>query len=231
MANFQTHLTLSSLVGAGYGAAAFFHYGLPGPTCALAGGLCAVSGMLPDLDAGDGIPLRESTAFAAALVPMMLVHRLQQFDLTREGAILLAGALYLIIRFGGAELLRLLTVHRGMFHSLPAAAIFGELAFLLTVGVMPLRLYEAGAVVLGYVSHLFLDELYSLRFSPGRLHPARSLGSAVKLFGKGWLANLATYALLAAVTYVAVNEPVWTQRLERVRTLRRLVAPVGTNRI
>jgi hypothetical protein len=57
------------------------------------------------------------------------------------------------------------------------------------------------------------------------------LGSAVKLFGKGWLANLATYALLAAVTYVAVNEPVWTQRLERVRTLRRLVAPVGTNRI
>ena len=221
MANFQTHITVSGLVGAGYGTVAFFHYGVPGPTCLLAGGLCSISGMLPDLDCGEGIPLRESTAFAAALLPMMLMHRFLQFDLSREGMILLGAGIYVAVRFGGAELLRVLTNHRGMFHSLPAAAIFGELAFLLTVGSMPLRLYQAGAVVLGYVSHLLLDELYSLRFLRGRLRPARSFGSAMKLFGKGWLANLTTYAILAAMTYVAVKEPVWTERRIRGRKAAR----------
>ncbi len=219
MANFQTHVTFSSLVGAGYAAAGCFHYGLPGPTCALAGGLCAVAGILPDLDSDESIPLREITGLAAALVPIMLVHRLGQFALSREGMILCCAGIYLAVRFGGAELLRALSEHRGMFHSLPAALIFGELAFLTTVGPMPLRLFEAGGVTLGYVSHLFLDELYSLRFARGHLRPARTLGSAMKLFGRDWLANLTTYALLGAVTYVAVKEPVWTRKIERAGLL------------
>ena len=61
------------------GAFAFYH--VPLPTCALAAGLCGVSGMLPDLDSGPGRPLRESTAFAAAVVPMMLLDRMEQFGL------------------------------------------------------------------------------------------------------------------------------------------------------
>jgi membrane-bound metal-dependent hydrolase YbcI (DUF457 family) len=218
MANFQTHIIASGLAGAGYAAGAFFNYGVPGPTCVLAGSLCGIAGMLPDLDCGGGIPLRESMAFAAAMVPLMLVHRLLAFDLSREQTILCCGAIYLAVRFGGAELLRMLTTHRGMFHSLPAAAIFAELAFLLTVGDMPLRLYEAGGVALGYVVHLLLDEVYGLRFG-GK---SRSFGSALKLFGKGWLANVATYAILAAVTYVAVHERDWTERFERTRFLRHL---------
>ena len=51
-------------------------YGVPWPTCVLAGGLCGVSGMLPDIDSDSGRPLHESMAFAAAVVPMMLLHRL-----------------------------------------------------------------------------------------------------------------------------------------------------------
>lgn len=57
-------------------------------TCALAGGLCAVSGMLPNLDSGLGIPLRESVAFAAAVVPMMMIQRFHQMGLPIEGVIL-----------------------------------------------------------------------------------------------------------------------------------------------
>ena len=60
----------ASLVGAGYATAAFFHFGLPAATCGLAGGgLCAVAGILPDLDSDESIPLREITSLAAAWCP------------------------------------------------------------------------------------------------------------------------------------------------------------------
>jgi hypothetical protein len=221
MAGFKTHLTFSTLIGAGYGAAAYSVYAVPWPTCVLAGGLCSVSGMLPDIDSGPGRPLRESMAFAAAVVPMMLLHRFQLFALSHEMIILAGAAIYLLIRFGLAELVRLYTVHRGMFHSLPAAVIFGEIAFLMSSGDdVRLRLYKAGGVVLGYLSHLVLDEVYSFGFRRGRLRLKQSFGSAVKLFSHGWWPNLSVYAKLAVLTFVAMKEPGWTQSLYQHRLQR-----------
>ena len=70
MPGFRVHITGSSIVGACYGAAAWYVGGLPPMTCVLGAGLCSVAGMMPDLDSGPGIPLRESVAFAAAVVPL-----------------------------------------------------------------------------------------------------------------------------------------------------------------
>ena len=212
MAGFKTHITVSSLLGAGYGGAAFFMYGAPWPACALAGGLCAVSGMLPDIDSDSGTPLRESMAFAAAVVPMMLLNRFQHLGMSHESIILAGAAVYLTIRFGIAALLKRYTVHRGMFHSLPAAVIFGELAFLLSSGDdWRLRAFKAGGVVIGFLSHLVLDEIYSVQWSRGRLK--NSFGTALKLFGHDWLANLSAYAKLAFLTCAILFEPRWTQTL------------------
>ena len=121
MAGFKTHITTSTILGIGDGTAAFTLYIVPLPTCLLATGLCGVSGMLPDLDSGPGLPLCECTTFAAAVVPMMLTHRFKHLGFAPETMILAGAAIYLAIRFGGGWLLRHCTVHRGMFHSLPAA--------------------------------------------------------------------------------------------------------------
>ena len=207
MANFKTHVAFSTLLGAGYGTAAHLWYGMPLPSCVLAGGLCSLSGMLPDMDSASGTPLRESVAFAAAVVPMMLLHRFQHMGMAQESIVLAGGAVYLLIRFGLAELLGHCTSHRGMFHSLPAAVIAGELAFLLSSGPdMKIRVYKAGAVVLGYVSHLLLDELCSLQMYRGQLRLKHSFGTAMKLFGAGWLPNLFTYANLGLWTFVILKE-------------------------
>ncbi len=210
MANFKTHISLSTMLGAGYGAAAHVLYDVPLPTCILAGGLCSVSGMLPDVDSDAGVPLRESMAFAAAVVPMMMMDRLQQFNLSPESLVLAGGLMYLFIRFVVAELLRRYTRHRGMFHSLPAAVIAGELAFLLASGEdVRLRIYKASAVVLGYLSHLVLDELYSIEWYHGRLRLKRSFGSALKLFSTKWWPNISAFAKVAVLTYVVMKEPGW----------------------
>ena len=202
MANFQTHITFSSLLGVGYGSVAYVFYDVPLPSCVLAGGLCSVSGMLPDVDSDAGVPLRESIAFAAAVVPMMLIDRFRQLGMSSESLVLSGAGIYLFIRFGCAEMLRRYTRHRGMFHSIPAALIFGELAFLLSSGDLQLRIYKAAAVVLGYVSHLLLDELYSIEWYRGRLRLKQSFGSALKLIGDRWWPNISTLAKLAILTYL-----------------------------
>jgi len=212
MAGFKTHISFSGLLGVGYGGAAFALYDVPLPTALLAGGLCTVSGMLPDVDSGSGRPLRESMAFAAAVVPMMMVDRFRSLGMSPELMVLAGAGVYLFIRFVLANVLARYTVHRGMFHSLPAAAIAGELAFLLASGDVRLRIYKAGAVVIGYVAHLLLDELYSLEWRRGRLTLKRSFGTAMKLYSRSMWANLSAFAKLAILTYVVTKEPGWMQR-------------------
>ena len=207
MAGFKTHITVSSILGAGYGLGAYYGYELPVPTCVLAAGLCGVSGMLPDVDSDSGVPLRESLSFAAAVVSMLLIHRFRQWGLSPEMLVLAGAGCYLFVRFGFGELLRHYTVHRGMFHSLPAMAIMGEIAYLLTVGQVPIRGYYAGAVMLGYLSHLVLDEIYSVTWSRGHMRFKKSFGTALKIFGQGWWPNLSVYAKLVLLTWLVLQEP------------------------
>ena len=223
MAGFKTHLTASSLLGAGYGSAAFVLFDVPLPTCLLAGGLCSVSGMLPDVDSNSGVPLRESLAFGSAVVPMMMIDRFVKFGMSSEMIVLSGAAVYLIVRFVLGEWLRRYTVHRGMFHSLPAAVIFGQLAFLLASGDVSLRWYKAGAVVIGYLCHLGLDELYSIEWHRGRLRLKKSFGTALKVFSHSWWANISAYAKLAILTWVVLEEPGWMEHF-------RISAPAPTAR-
>src|SRR5262245_24798488 len=190
MAGFRTHITTSTVLGVAYGGVAWAQYDVPLPACLLAGGLCAVSGMLPDLDSDSGVPLRESIAFAASVVPMLLVHRFQHMGLSTETIVLIGAGVYLLIRFGLSKLLKLYTVHRGMFHSLPAALIAAELAFLLcTSNDMRIRLFKAGGVLLGFMSHLVLDEIWSISWKHGIPKFKKSFGTAMKFWGQSTWSN------------------------------------------
>lgn len=169
--------------------------------------------MLPDIDSDSGIPLRESMGFAAAIVPMLMLGRLHELGLNYEQIVLATGGIYLFIRFGVARLLAKYTVHRGMFHSLPAAAIFAGLAFLLSgSNDLQLRYFKAGGVLLGVMSHLLLDELYSVEWSGGRWRFKKSFGTAIKLWGKSWWSNFSTYAKLAIVVLMILGEPLVMER-------------------
>jgi len=202
MAGFRTHITVSTLTGIGYGAAAHLVYQVPLPTCILAGGLCSVSGMLPDLDSDSGVPLRESVAFGAAVIPMMLMERLRHYDLATETIVLIGALVYLAVRFGFARILKKYTVHRGMFHSIPAALLAAELAFLLASGAFEMRVFKAGGVLAGYMSHLVLDEIWSVQWLGYRFRFKKSFGTALKLWGDGIGSNLLTYAGVGLLTYM-----------------------------
>jgi hypothetical protein len=238
MAGFKTHITTSTVLGVGYAGAAVAFYDVEPTAAILAGGLCSVSGMLPDLDSGPGVPMRESIAFAAAVVPMLMIHRFKHLGMTPEMIILAGGAIYLAIRFGLSKLLKKYTVHRGMFHSLPAALIAAEIAFLLcahwetpmthkhgvaaTAAVpiedLAMRFFNAGAVLLGFMSHLVLDEIWSIDMKRGMPHLKSSFGTAIKFWGQcGW-ANVLTYACAILMTYMVLQDPVWIEDSDSPQT-------------
>ncbi len=232
MAGFKTHITTSTILGIGYGTGAYWAYQLPPSTCILAGGLCSVSGMLPDIDSDSGRPLRESMAFGAAVVPMMMVDRFHAMGMNLESIILAGGAIYLLIRFGLAAVLKRYTVHRGMFHSLPAALIAGEIAFLaFGCEKIELRYFVAGAVVLGFMSHLILDEIWSVDFSRGRFHLKSSFGTAIKFWGDSTGSNLLTYAMTVALTFFSINDPAWMSHFESWSNGQRELANRVLNRL
>ena len=211
MAGFKTHITTSTVLGVAYGAAANTLYDVPPAACMLAGGLCSVSGMLPDLDSDSGVPLRESIAFAAAVVPMLMVPRLRTMGYSPEGMVLAGSIVYLLIRFGLAKLLKKYTVHRGMFHSLPAALIAAECAFLICARQdLNLRYFNAGAVLLGFMSHLVLDEIWSVGMARGRIYLKSSFGTALKFWGDSMWANASAYLKVIVLSYLVFNDPVWT---------------------
>jgi len=213
MAGFKTHVTFSSMLGVGYAAGGYAMYDMPWPSCLIAGGLCGVAGMLPDLDSGSGRPIRESMGFAAAVVPMMLIARFETLQVPYELMVLSAAGLYLLIRFGGAWALSKYTVHRGMFHSIPAAILAGLLAFLLTgcnnIDV-DVRIFKAGGLFAGYMSHLLLDEIWSIEWHHGLLRTKKSFGTALKFWGHDMWGNLSVYLKLAIVAFLVFGD---TERL------------------
>ncbi len=214
VADFKTHITGSTMVGAAFGYWGTFHQGMSIESGLLAAGLCSVAGMLPDLDSESGIPLRETSMFAAAVVPMLMIDRFRDLGLTHEAMALAAMLIYITIRFVVVEVFKRYTVHRGMWHSIPAAASVGLLAYL----VMPcpaqsIRVYKTAAVVLGFMVHLILDEIWSIDFRGGRWRLKKSFGTALKFWGKDWGANFTVYMKLMILMQLAWGDSDLHQRI------------------
>jgi hypothetical protein len=210
MAGFKQHMTFSTICGVGYGAATYY-YGAPWETCAVAGGMCALSGMLPDLDSDSGRPVEETTTVVAALAPMMMVDRFAHMGLSHDQMILVTAGIYFFVRFIAAGIFKRYTVHRGMWHSIPACLSVGLLTFLICSSeVFNLRLIKAGAVMLGFFSHLLLDEIWSIDSSGMRMKS--SFGTAMKFWGDKTWANLSCYGKLIVLGLLAAGDPLIMNR-------------------
>lgn len=212
MAGFKTHITTSCTLGAGYACLGVYH-GLSVEASLVAGCLCGVGGMLPDIDSDSGVPLRETLNFFAAVAPMMLVDRFQHLGWNYEQMVLAGAITYLTVRFGIGKFIKKYTVHRGMFHSIPALLIFSGMAFLLSNSTnLHLRYFKAGGVFLGVFSHLMLDEIWAIEWGRGRWRFKKSFGTALKLWGDDMWGNFSVYWKLALIVVMILSEPMVMER-------------------
>jgi membrane-bound metal-dependent hydrolase YbcI (DUF457 family) len=202
MASYQGHLMFSSMLGAAYGSGAAY-LGMEWGIVFLGAGLTTLGGLLPDLDSDSGVPVRELFGLAAVVAPLMLVPRLPPW-LNMEQRLVVLGGLYLLIRYPVAAVFKRVTVHRGMFHSIPALLITGLAVYLAYDSESDLvRITLALGTMLGFLSHLVLDELCSVDFTGATVTLNKFAGSAVKFFSPSWMATLACYSLLGGLGYLA----------------------------
>lgn len=215
MAAYREHLTASCLLGIGVGCSAI-GFGFTPVQAVLAGTITGIGGILPDLDSESGRPVREVFGVTAALTPMVMMRRLMEWGGNADGTMLLSVLAYVTVRYGGAALLGALAVHRGMFHSLPAMLIAGQLAFLgYKSDQLGMKTLMGTGIMVGFLSHLILDELYSVEWSGGKVRLNKFSGSAVKFLGKSWPANIFTYGLLFALSYTVWVEGELGLRIRR----------------
>ena len=116
MPDFKTHITGSTIVGIAFGYWGVAQQGMTLETGILAAGLCSVSGMLPDLDSDSGIPLRETSMFGSAVIPILMLDRFRAMELSHESMVVATMLIYIGIRFVIVEFFRRFTVHLSLIH-------------------------------------------------------------------------------------------------------------------
>jgi hypothetical protein len=170
-----------------------------GPQVILYFVLGTLGSLLPDMDSEKSLPVRFAFTLASILLAFVVMFRFAERFPSVGELVLIWLAAFLFFRWAVFRLLETFTVHRGLFHSLPAALLAGLLGVTACFHGLALSALDAWLggmfVCFGYLVHLLLDELYSVNLFGARQR--RSIGTAFKLGRLDQLpATLLLYLLL-----------------------------------
>jgi len=214
MADFKTHLGVASVISA-FSSTVLMGAGITSPKeVILHFFLGSIGGSLPDIDADHSIALTNLFTFLAIMSAFTIILRFVMYLSIIEMLIIWAVA-YSIIRFGLLKIFAKFTIHRGIFHSIPAAIFFGVLITIVCHRIFYFNDVQAWFcgffVSLGYVSHLVLDELYSIEYSTGRIK--WSFGSACKLIQLNyWHFYIYLYIAIILLVLIAPTPTLFLQK-------------------
>ncbi len=196
MANFSTHLNVAAFVS-GITSVSIGYSSLSTPGDALSYFFAGiVGGILPDIDHDKSTPIKILQFFFSNLIAFLITFKY-------IGKIPILNILLIwIVSYLGMSLFfyffKKITKHRGMIHSIPAGLIFWFLTSLIAYKYFELNItksYFLGFFVfLGYVTHLILDEIYSVDITGRKIK--KSFGSALKICSNDKALNLLIYSLL-----------------------------------
>jgi len=208
MANFPTHILVGTVV-AGSLATLTLAADVIAPENLVAVTLAGcVGSVLPDIDLKDSRPSKALFAGLAIFFSFALLFHFAQHLSILEMWSLWIGSL-LFVLFGLQTLFHKYAVHRGVWHTIAAALVcsFATAIFFYYVLGRPdgVGWLAAGFMFIGYLTHLTLDEIYSVDVLGA--HIKKSFGTALKFFGRDQAANLAMSGLLAVLVFIAVGDP------------------------
>lgn len=185
MANFTTHIAIGTVVS-GALATLTLAADVVAPQNLVAVTLAgALGSVLPDIDLKDSRPSRAMFAGLAIFASFAVLFNAATHYSIAELWLLWLGTL-LLVRYGLHTVFHRLAVHRGIWHSI-LAAVFCSVATAIVFrhlldkpeGVSWLA---AAFMFVGYITHLTLDEIYSVDVMDTRIKS--SFGTALKLFDR-----------------------------------------------
>jgi hypothetical protein len=205
MANFTTHIAVGTVVS-GALATVTVAADMVAPENIVAVTLAGVLGsVLPDIDLEDSRPARAMFSGLAIFFSFAVLFGLEQRKYSIAEMLILWLGTYALVRFVAKELFFRFSYHRGVWHSVLALV----LCAFLTACVFHRMLGRDAAVAwlgaafmgAGYLTHLVLDELYSVDVMDTRVKA--SFGTALKLIDYRHLGHSAVMAAAAALVFMA----------------------------
>jgi LexA-binding, inner membrane-associated putative hydrolase len=203
MANFTTHIAVGTVVS-GTLATLTMAADVIAPDNLVAVTAAGVLGsVLPDIDLKDSRPAQAMFAGLALFLSFVALFTIgYKYSIAEMWGVWLGSLV--AVRYGLAALFHRFSYHRGIWHSLLAGLFF----WFLTAAVFNHVLGRPDAVAwlgggflfIGYLTHLILDEIYSVDVFDTRLKA--SFGSAFKLIDRKHLGDTAVIAGLTALVFL-----------------------------
>lgn len=228
MANFTTHIVVGTVVS-GTLATLTLAADVIAPENLVAVTMAGTLGsVLPDIDLKDSRPSRALFAGLAIFFSFVLLFHFAPRLSIAEMWLLWLGTL-LFVRYGLHSLFYRFTVHRGIWHSLVAAlacAFATVIVYYYALGRPDGVAWLAGGFLLvGYLTHLTLDEIYSVDVMGA--HIKKSFGTAIKVVDFRYPAESVAMTVAAVVLLLVTpsigtfydgitSRPMWTALHQRL---------------
>jgi len=208
MANFTTHIAVGTLVSGGL-ATLTLAANVITPEDLVAVTLAGVlGGVLPDIDLKDSRPSRALFAGLGVFLSFCVLFSIANKFSIAEMWLVWLGTL-LLVRYGVHAAFHRFSYHRGIWHSILAGVFFW---FLTAVVFHRLAGFHEGVswlaggfLFMGYMTHLILDEIYSVDVLDTRLK--RSFGSALKFIDSDHLTDTAAVAIATILVFAVTPSP------------------------
>jgi membrane-bound metal-dependent hydrolase YbcI (DUF457 family) len=184
MANFPTHIAVGTVVS-GALATVTLATGLVAPQNIIAVTAAGVLGsVLPDIDLEESRPAKAMFSGLGVFFSFAVLFSLEQQKYSVAEMLILWLGTLLLVRYVAKEIFFRISYHRGVWHSLLAVLFCA----LLTAWIYSRLLGKddgiawlaGGFLAIGYLTHLILDEIYSVDVMDTRVKS--SFGTALKLY-------------------------------------------------
>lgn len=204
MANFTTHIAVGTLVSGGL-ATLTLAADVVAPENLIAVTMAGVLGsVLPDIDLKDSRPSKVMFSGLAVFFSFAVLFGAAEHLSIAEMLILWLGTI-VFVRYGAKAVFHEFSYHRGIWHSVLAAVFCSALTAVVYYYLLRrpdgVAWLAAGFMFLGYMTHLVLDELYSVDVMDVRIKS--SFGTAVKLVDTNrWGHTVAMAAVLGLILMI-----------------------------
>ena len=207
MANFKTHIQVSA-IGSGVLSTVLLGANIVNSIEAvLLWVVGALGGVLPDIDSDNSTTLNILFGIITLLSITAVLSQLGESVSTLEIWLVIA-LVYGVTNWVLRRIFESYTVHRGIFHSLLSSVFIGVLSIVIAYEFTYLNAVMSWLVGFyvfgGYITHLVLDEVYSVDFSNARVK--NSFGTACKLYEyKNIQASLLMLLLVFGMFFMVPN--------------------------
>ncbi len=181
MANFNTHFNVAAGASAVVSATLLSMEVVSPQEAVVAFFLGTLGGLLPDVDSPRSTSIKVAFNILSLLMTILIIF-VKSSTYSLVEMVVVASLVFVAIRYAFLEFFRKISKHRGMFHSIPVAFLWG-----LVIAIVSQWFFDLNSLVswvygfmitLGYFVHLILDEIYSVDLGNRRMK--KSSGTALK---------------------------------------------------